>query len=171
MTNPDIGQPHNLPALQPGPSVTGGPGHYAGARGHHTGGPGHYAGPPVQATVPWNTAPQFGPGSHGPAPVPGPPMHPQQQYARPTTVMITPKSPGIAVLLSFLWLGAGHLYCNRIGVGIALMIWDAFLILLSLTLIGWIISGPLWVVSVIPVMILAAKAATKSNERNGLIVR
>lgn len=85
--------------------------------------------------------------------------------------MVTPKSPGIAVLLSFLWMGAGHLYCNRIGVGIALVLWDAFLVLLSLTLVGWVISGPLWIISVIPVMIFAARAADKSNQRNGLLVR
>jgi hypothetical protein len=32
-----------------------------------------------------------------------------------------PKSPGVAVLLAFLFPGAGHIYCERIGMGLLIM--------------------------------------------------
>ena len=47
-----------------------------------------------------------------------------------------PKSAGVAVLLSFLLLGAGHLYMGRTGAGIALIVLDVFLWLLALTLLS-----------------------------------
>jgi TM2 domain-containing membrane protein YozV len=37
-------------------------------------------------------------------------------YAAPA-----PKSAGIAILLTLLWIGAGHLYLDRVGTGLALM--------------------------------------------------
>jgi TM2 domain-containing membrane protein YozV len=74
-------------------------------------------------------------------------------------------------VLSFFWLGLGHLYANRIGVGIALMIYDAFLAILAITLVGLIVAFPLWLISTPVVMYLSAQAASQFNERNGLIVR
>ncbi len=32
-----------------------------------------------------------------------------------------PKSAGIAILLTLLWIGAGHLYLDRVGTGLVLM--------------------------------------------------
>jgi TM2 domain-containing membrane protein YozV len=134
--------------------------------------PGPYAGPPVQQPHSWNGYGQPGPSSYGPVPVPlnGPP--PQYPPAYPQQVVgVAPKSAGLAVLLSFLWLGAGHLYANRIGAGIALMVYEAFLALLSFSIVGLVISVPLWFISVIVVMILAANAANDFNRRNGIVVR
>ncbi len=84
---------------------------------------------------------------------------------------VAAKSPGIAVLLSFIWLGAGHLYAGQVGLGVALMVFDAFLVLLAFTLIGLIIAVPLWLISAPIVMVLAYSAAKRFNERNGIVVR
>src|SRR3954451_8775807 len=55
---------------------------------------------------------------------------------RPPVAMVSAKSPGIAVLLSFLWLGAGHLYANQTTAGVLLIVFDAFLWLISFTFVG-----------------------------------
>ena len=65
------------------------------------------------------------------------------------------KSPAAAVLLSLLWLGAGQLYLGQIGLGVALVLFDAFLLFLSFTGVGLIISVPIWLVAVPTVMIMA----------------
>jgi TM2 domain-containing membrane protein YozV len=90
----------------------------------------------------------------------------------PAPLMTIPaKSAGIAVLLSFLWLGAGHLYANRTTTGVLLIIYDFFLVLLSVTLIGAVIAVPLWLITAPIVMVLAANAANDFNRRNGIVVR
>jgi TM2 domain-containing membrane protein YozV len=92
-------------------------------------------------------------------------------YGAPMVPMVTAKSAGIAVLLSFLWLGAGHLYANRTTAGILLIVYDTFLVLLSITLVGAIVAVPLWLISAPIVMVLAANAANDFNRRNGIVVR
>ena len=85
-------------------------------------------------------------------------------YPAPTYVVQTPKSAGIAVLLSLLVLGGGHLYLNRIGVGIALVCWDVFLFLVFLVpIVGWVIGFVLWVVSF---GIVAAVVVAEANTQN-----
>ncbi len=93
------------------------------------------------------------------------------QYAPQPVAMVGAKSTGIAVLLSFLWLGAGHLYANRIVTGMLLLVYDAFLVLLCFTFIGALLAVPLWLLSAPIVMILAASAAKDFNRRNGIAVR
>ncbi len=53
-----------------------------------------------------------------------------------------PKSPGVAVLLSFIICGAGQMYCGRVGKGIFMLIGC---IALWFILLGWII----WIWSMI----------------------
>jgi H+/gluconate symporter-like permease len=48
------------------------------------------------------------------------------------------------------------------------MIYDAFLVVLSITLVGLILAIPLWVISTPLVMYLSARAAADFNRRNGL---
>lgn len=48
-----------------------------------------------------------------------------------------PKSPGIALLLSLLFCGAGQMYCGRVGRGFAFLIGC---IVLWFVLLGWIIN-------------------------------
>lgn len=80
------------------------------------------------------------------------------------------RSAGVAVLLSILWLGAGHLYAGRIASGLVLMIWDAILVLCSFFVVALVITVPLWIISVIPVAMLAANAATKANRQNQVVL-
>jgi len=84
--------------------------------------------------------------------------------------IVAPKSVGVAVLLSFFWLGAGHLYAGRTGTGIALAIFDGFLVLLAITGVGAILAVPIWLICTPIVMALAASAAKQYNRRNGVIV-
>jgi TM2 domain-containing membrane protein YozV len=53
-------------------------------------------------------------------PYPGTP-YPVAPYQPNPYAVRAPKSAGIAVLLTFLWIGAGHLYLDRMGTGLALM--------------------------------------------------
>ncbi|WP_193760679.1 GYF domain-containing protein [Bradyrhizobium yuanmingense] len=53
-----------------------------------------------------------------------------------------PKSPGVALLLSFLICGAGQMYCGRVGKGILMLIGC---IVLWFILLGWVI----WIWSMI----------------------
>src|SRR5690348_9220450 len=94
------------------------------------------------------------------------PLHPSGPIA-----VVSAKSPGIAVLLSFLWLGAGHLYVGVIGLGIGLMVFDFLLFLLSLTGVGLFISIPVWLISFVIIAIRVSKAANDFNQRNGIIMR
>ncbi len=46
--------------------------------------------------------------------------------------VVAAKTPGIAVLLSFLWLGAGHAYAGRTAAGVVFMVTNFFLVLFFL---------------------------------------
>lgn len=108
---------------------------------------------------------------HG-APPPGYGAQPYgQPYGHPMPMhVVTAKSPGIAVLLSFLWLGAGNLYAGQTGLGVALIIINFPLAILGLTIFGLIIAFPIWLVLAIVGMALAAQGAKEFNQRNGIIV-
>jgi TM2 domain-containing membrane protein YozV len=60
----------------------------------------------------------------------------------PATGEYGPKSPGLALLLSFLFAGVGQMYCGRIGKGILMMIGC---IALWFVLLGWTV----WIWSMI----------------------
>ena len=81
------------------------------------------------------------------------------------------KTPGIAVLLSLLWLGAGHLYCNRTTTGIVLAICDLILLIIFLIPFGFMVAVPIWLVATPIVMVLAAQTARDFNARNGIALR
>jgi len=88
----------------------------------------------------------------GPAAGPGP--------APQIVVVRAPKSPGVAVLLSFLLAGLGQIYNGQIGKGLLFMI--AYLCSLGLmwVLIGFIIAPILWIWS----MVDAYKTAERINQ-------
>ena len=80
---------------------------------------------------------------------------------------VAAKSPGIAVLLSFLIPGAGHLYANAVGQG---------LILLVLLALGWATTPILVGFFILPVVYLWAMigsyiSVTNFNRRNNIKVR
>lgn len=79
---------------------------------------------------------------------------------------VTPKTAGVAVLLSLLWLGAGHLYADRIATGIVLIVADALLGCLALTGVGLVVAVPVWLVLAPIVATLSAHAVTVYNQRN-----
>ena len=91
---------------------------------------GQYPAPPFQGQ-PYGYAPYPGqpyphaPYAGGPYSTPHPsypPMPAPSPYAQPYGMPVrSVKSAGIAVLLTFFWLGAGHLYLDRVGTGLALM--------------------------------------------------
>jgi TM2 domain-containing membrane protein YozV len=85
--------------------------------------------------------------------------------------VVSAKSPGVAVLLSFIWLGAGHLYVGKIGLGIGLMVLDFFLVMLSLIPFTWIITVPVWLITFVFVAIHVSNESKAFNARNGIIVR
>ena len=78
------------------------------------------------------------------------------------------KSPGLAAVFSFLWLGAGHAYVGRMGPAVALAVGNLFLTFLCFSLIGLIIAVPVWLVLAPITMFLAASAAKEHNRRFGL---
>lgn len=97
---------------------------------------------------------------------------PARQHApHPVVIVAAPKTPGLAVLLSFLWFGAGHLYANRTATGVVLVIIDCLLLCLAVTGVGLVIALPVWVVMAPIVMALSASAAADYNRRNGLVLR
>jgi TM2 domain-containing membrane protein YozV len=91
--------------------------------------------------------------------------------AQPPVRVISPKSAGIAVLLTFLWLGAGHLYANRVTTGVILIISDMLLWALSFTIILAIVTVPIYIILLVVSAILAAQAAKDFNYRNGVALR
>lgn len=94
----------------------------------------------------------------------------KHQQLQPTAV-VTAKSAGLAVLLTIVWLGAGHLYAGRVATGIALMLFDSILVLLAFSLLGIIIAVPVWIVAAPITMVFAASAASAFNRRNGITVQ
>jgi TM2 domain-containing membrane protein YozV len=89
--------------------------------------------------------------------------------AAPMIPPVQQKSTAAAVVLSFLWLGAGHLYLGRIPAGLVLAVYTAVLALMALSLIGFIIAFPIWLVSVAIVMSLAAAATASVNREAALM--
>jgi len=83
-------------------------------------------------------------------------------------VLVESKSAGIAILLTFLWLGAGHLYLNRINSGLILLMGNLFLWILVMTFFGIIIAFPLWLVLFIVTALRVADHVRSFNRRLGV---
>ncbi|MCK9897976.1 hypothetical protein [Frankia sp. AgB32] len=159
--------PGNGPSFhpQPGPFTPPptGPGGYPPPTQQHTpGGPGGYppAGPGGQLDAWAGNQPYGGPHPYGP-PAPYGPMPVIVQPAVP------PKSVGVALLLTFLWLGAGHLYAGRTTAGVLLLIADLFLWMLSFFIITLILTVPVWLILWVIAMVTSASAVTEHNARLG----
>src|SRR6185369_3948978 len=77
------------------------------------------------------------PGRHGtyaswpPAGTPIGSGWPPAPYPAPYPAPVATKSAGIAVLLSFLWPGLGHLYVGQIGAGVALICAELGMVMFS----------------------------------------
>ena len=79
------------------------------------------------------------------------------QYVTP------PKSAALAVFLTFLWLGMGHLYAGRITTGIVLALIDVVLVMLAFSFIGLIIAFPVWCLLFLIAAPLSAMAVGEAN--------
>jgi hypothetical protein len=88
-----------------------------------------------------------------------------QQPSLPYVIAMPIKSPGIAVLLTFLWLGAGHLYAGSITAGVLLLILDFLLILLSLVPFAIILTIPIWIIAFIICSISVVRCIETYNRR------
>ena len=112
----------------------------------------------------------YGSAPYGAPATPGLPV-PQQAFppaAQPTAV-VAMKTPGIAVLLSFLWLGAGHLYAGKTGIGLALLATNFVLLLLALIpFVGWVLAPLGWIPLFIFAAISSSGAVKEHNARFGL---
>lgn len=119
----------------------------------------------MPSETPWYPA-QPPPQHHPPARA-----HPYQQAytGGPPVAVVSQKSAGIAVLLTFLWLGAGNLYADQIGAGVTLLIINFALVMLAATFIGAIIAVPLWFVAFIVAATTASTGVRRHNARYGLI--
>jgi TM2 domain-containing membrane protein YozV len=122
-------------------------------------GPGHpgsagFAAPQPPYGAPGGHQPPYG----GPW-YPQPPMPPVHHHHVPE------KSAGVAVLLTFLWLGAGHLYLNRVTPGVLLLVLDFFLVLffLFVPFIGWILGFLGWLAAFIAAAVSCSSIAASEN--------
>ncbi|WP_055749083.1 TM2 domain-containing protein [Frankia sp. AvcI1] len=165
---PDGGDPQPQPFYgQPQPSYpaygdAGAPGGYDGPYGQPAGGP----------VAPWQGQPYGGayPPTGGAYPPPGGyPIGPPQPF--PTTgapgPLAPPKSVAVALLLTFLWLGAGHLYAGRTTTGVILLVVDLFLWMLSFFIITLILTIPVWLILWVIAMVTSATAVNDYNTRIG----
>ncbi len=130
---------------------------------------------PSAGTVISSSSPYF-PMSQSSAPLPvpygSPASVPMAYSGQPQIVrVVAPKSPGIAVLLTLLWLGAGHLYANRVATGLVLMALDLVLVLMSFSVFMLVFTIPVWVIAVPVTMIFASRAVHDFNHRNGVVLR
>jgi hypothetical protein len=84
----------------------------------------------------------------------------------PVALPPEPKSAGVAMFLSFLWPGAGHLYLEDTGAkAIVFTVVSALCFLLSLSIIGLVISVPVWLGCAIYTMIDTSSATARFNAR------
>jgi len=70
------------------------------------------------------------------------------------------KSPGVAAVLSALWVGIGQIYNGQIGKGVLFIILYGVSLLLIFVVVGWITTPILWLIGVID----AYKTADNINQ-------
>lgn len=87
------------------------------------------------------------------------PMPVQQQV-----IVVSPKSPGVAAVLSFFWAGLGQIYNGEIGKGIIFMVLYLVSAFLMMAIIGFITTPILWIFG----MVDAYKTAEKINATHGI---
>ncbi|GLZ51596.1 hypothetical protein Acsp07_12130 [Actinomycetospora sp. NBRC 106378] len=122
-----------------------------------------------QGYAPQGYAPQpYAPQPYAPLPPYGPSPHaPQSFMPQPYGAPYPPaaarpvKSAGVAVLLSLLWIGAGHLYLDRLGTGLVLM--GAHLFLGLLLIFIFPISFFLWLAAFITCAVVCSNLANQIN--------
>ena len=85
---------------------------------------------------------------------------------RPGPPVVSEKSAGVAVLLTFVWLGAGHLYLNRVTPGVLLMVLHVFLWMIFLVpFVGWVLGFFGWLAAFIAATVSCSSIANEENVR------
>ena len=83
---------------------------------------------------------------------------------REVVVIPSPKSPGLAAVLSFFWAGLGQIYNGEIGKGVVLIVLHAISWIMIFILIGIITTPILWIYG----MVDAYKTAERINAAAGV---
>jgi TM2 domain-containing membrane protein YozV len=104
--------------------------------------------------------PQYQPAPFAAAPYPGT-AYPPAPYQPNPAAMRAPKSAGVAVLLTILWIGAGHLYLDRLGTGLVLM--GAHLVVGFFLLFLFPFSFVIWLAAAIGCSIWCSNLAGQIN--------
>lgn len=79
--------------------------------------------------------------------------------AAPRAAPLVAKNPGIAAVLSFLFVGLGQIYNGQIGKGILLIVLGVICVALMIVLIGFVAYPILWIYGIYD----AYKTADKIN--------
>jgi TM2 domain-containing membrane protein YozV len=110
-------------------------------------------------------------------PQPGPMVPAPQQfqpYPPQPVVVIPAKTPGLAVLFSFLWLGAGNCYAGQVGLGVAFIIAQVVCapiaaLLASVTFgISLFFTVPIWIAAFAVSAATGYSSCKEHNRRLGL---
>lgn len=128
---------------------------------------------------PWrDTTPQPPPGPVQPYPQPSPPQQQYQPYPQPypprPVVVVPVKTPGLAVLFSFLWLGAGNCYAGQTALGVCLIVTQVVCapiatFLASVTFgLSLVVTGPIWLVAFVVSAVTGYNACKEHNRTLGL---
>ena len=100
----------------------------------------------------------------GTAVAPAQQVMPHPMQLPPQVIMVSPKSPGVAAVLSFFWAGLGQIYNGEIGKGILFMVLYLVSAFLMMVVIGFITTPILWIFG----MVDAYKTAEKINASQGI---
>lgn len=95
---------------------------------------------------------------------PYPPQQWQSPYA-PPGMTIAPKSPGLALLISFFLPGVGSMYAGSVGLGVIILILWLISVVTVIIVIGWILAPACWIWG----MIAACMNAQRWNRERGII--
>ncbi|MFB9377577.1 hypothetical protein ACFFKU_14100 [Kineococcus gynurae] len=122
----------------------------------------------------WANHPDYGrpaPQPQAYRPVPGQQVgiYPQQPM-----VVVPAKNPGLSVLFSFLWLGAGNLYAGQTALGVVLILTQlvcaplAWILVVSSLGLGAIVTVPIWLAAFAVSAVTGFSACADHNRRLGL---
>lgn len=103
---------------------------------------------PQQAVQPWQQQPRQW----------------QSPYA-PPGMAVAPKSPGVALLISFFLPGVGSMYAGSVGLGVIILVLWLISAVAVFFVIGWILAPACWIWG----MIAAHMNAQRWNRERGII--
>lgn len=91
--------------------------------------------------------------------------HDHIQQSSPGVMQVVPKSPAVAVALSFLIPGLGSMTSGEAGMGVFILVCYVFAWASALFLIGFILAPAVWIWG----MVAAHGAARRWNYRHGIL--